>query len=69
MTQGRTKRVSGCFYEPACYNDPKLRSKTMKQDVIDLINLLRDELEVALGSNLERVILYKGLLSAKRSYK
>jgi predicted nucleotidyltransferase len=30
----------------------------MKQDVIDLINLLRDELEVALGGNLERVILY-----------
>ena len=30
----------------------------MKQDVIDLINLLREELEAALGSNLERVILY-----------
>ena len=30
----------------------------MKQDVIDMVNLLRDELEAALGSNLERVILY-----------
>jgi uncharacterized protein len=30
----------------------------MKQDIEDLLQLLRDKLEMALGSNLERVILY-----------
>jgi predicted nucleotidyltransferase len=58
MTFIDQQRVSPFFYAPACYNDSKLRSQTMKRDVDDLIHLLRDELKAALGSNLERVILY-----------